>query len=77
MKIARTFTIDHDLYVKLKQTHNQSLTVCKALRKYLAERDGIDVHDATTIYLVKELSRRNDIDNTLKNICEMILTNGL
>jgi len=77
MKIARTFTIDHHLYVRLKQTSNQSETVCKALRNYLEESSNLLLHDASTLRLVKELSIRTDIDNTLKNICELILTNGL
>jgi hypothetical protein len=77
MKIARTFTIDYDLAVELQKRPNQSLTVSKALRNYLDYDGNLFLRDASTIRLVKELSTRDDIDNTLRNICELILSNGL
>jgi hypothetical protein len=77
MKIARTFTIDYNLAVELQKRPNQSQVVCKALRNYLDYDGNLFLKDASTIRLVKELSIRNDIDNTLKNICELILSSGL
>lgn len=77
MKIARTFTIDHHLYVKLKETSNQSKTICNALREHFSDREGIDIKDATTMYLIKELSTRSELDNVMRKMCEFILANGL
>lgn len=77
MKVARTFTIDHYLVEELQKRPNQSLTVCKALRAYLDYDGKLMLNEASTIRLVKELSTRDDIDNTLRNICELILSNGL
>lgn len=77
MKIARTFTIDHHLYLKLKETSNQSLTICKALNQYFSDREGTDVRDASTMWLIKELSQRDELDNVMRKMCEFILANGL
>lgn len=63
MRIARTFTIDIDLAQELRRKVNQSETVNRALRKYLAENEGFDLRDVTIFELLGALqSRFNQFD---------------
>lgn len=63
MKIARTFTIDYSLAVKLQKKPNQSETVSRALRKYLSEDGVYDLTDVTTFSLIGVLQARFDHDS--------------
>jgi metal-responsive CopG/Arc/MetJ family transcriptional regulator len=60
MRIARTFTIDIDLAQELRRKVNQSETVNRALRKYLAENEGFDLRDVTIFELLGALQSRFD-----------------
>lgn len=77
MKVARTFTIDHDLVVELQKIPNQSKTVCMALRNYMQDNGDLSLRDASTIRIIKELSTRQELDNVMRKMCEFILANGL
>ncbi len=60
MRIARTFTIDIDLAQELRRKVNQSETVNRALRKYLASDDEFDLRDVTIGQLLAALQTRFD-----------------
>lgn len=78
MKINRTFSIDLSLYTQLTKTTNQSKTVCTALRNYFDQDPMIvTVKDATTLYLAKKLSERDDLDPFVKRSLELILKSDL
>ena len=55
MRINRTFSIDYELARELKKKHNQSETVCRALRKYLEGDHNSSIGDATTRQLMAAL----------------------
>jgi len=77
MKVARTYTIDHDLVTKLSKCSNQSKIVCIALRNHFDDDAHIGVREASSLRLISELEQREDIDNTFRAMCKLILTNGL
>ncbi len=58
MKINRTFSIDIDLAQALKKKANQSETVCRALRKFLADAEEFDLRSVPTLSLLTALSTR-------------------
>lgn len=60
MRVARTFTIDIDLVQELRRKVNQSETVCRALRKYLAEDDDFELKDVPIMRLLAGLQSRFD-----------------
>jgi len=74
MRINRTFSIPIELVHDLKKKHNQSETVTRALRKYLDSSPEFKVEDATSRQLMATLTKRNDVDDTLKTLLLQILT---
>ena len=73
MKVARTFTIHHDLVTKLQRQRNQSATVCKALDKWFKEKEKFDIADIPTRRLMWALSRRKDCPSSIRAIIEDIM----
>lgn len=67
MKIARTWTIDYDLYLQLKKKHNQSSIVNKSIRRYLSNNDETDIADIETLRLLAALHAREEINPILKS----------
>ena len=74
MRINRTFSIPYDLAQDLKNKHNQSETVTKALRKYLDKDKEIYAYDFDTRTLCIALKEKDDIDATLKRLLLHILS---
>ena len=63
MKVNRTYSMDYDLVIQLAKRVNQSDTVCKAVRKYLDEKDKFSLSDVPTSSLIAALqSRFNQFD---------------
>ena len=68
MKVARTYTIDHDLVVRLARKHNQSKEVCKAIRKHLDGECAFDIQSFSTRDLILELMLRDDVDPMIQAV---------
>ena len=63
MKVNRTYSMDYDLVIQLSKRVNQSDTVCKAVRKYLNEKDKFNLSDVPTSALIASLqSKFNQFD---------------
>ena len=60
MKVNRTYSMDYDLVIKLAKKHNQSLEVCKALRKHLDGQDDFSLADIPVRQLLASLQARFD-----------------
>jgi len=76
MKVNRTYSIDVSLVQALRSKRNQSDTVCRALRLYLAGEDELSVSQVPSRNLLAALSARNDISEQLKAVIIAELTNG-
>jgi len=76
MKVNRTYSIDVSLVSALRSKRNQSATVCKALRLYLAGEDEFSAADLPTRRLMAALSARSDISEQLKAVIIAELTKG-
>jgi len=76
MKVNRTYSIDVSLVQALRSRRNQSDTVCRALRLYLAGEDEFSVSQVPSRNLLAALSARNDISEQLKAVIIAELTNG-
>lgn len=76
MKVNRTYSIDVSLVHELRSKRNQSDTVCRALRLYLAGDEYSSVAEADSRRLMAALHARNDISEQLKAVLLAELTNG-
>jgi len=76
MKVNRTYSIDVSLVQALRSKRNQSATVCRALRLYLAGEDEFSVGQVPTRNLLAALSSRHDLSEQLKAVIIAELTNG-
>ena len=76
MKVNRTYSIDASLVQALRSKRNQSDTVCRALRLYLAGEDEYSVAQVPTRNLLAALHGRQDISEQLKAVILAELTNG-
>lgn len=65
MKVNRTYSIDVDLVQALRSKRNQSNTVCRALRLYLAGEDEFSIADVPLFQLMAAVAARTD-DESLK-----------
>ena len=76
MKVNRTYSIDVSLVSALRSKRNQSATVCKALRLYLAGEDEFSVSEVPTRNLLAALSNRHGVSEQLRAVIIAELTNG-
>ncbi len=76
MKVNRTYSIDASLVQALRSKRNQSATVCRALRLYLAGEDEFSLAEVRTRRLLASLTSREDISEQLKAVIMAELTNG-
>jgi len=76
MKVNRTYSIDVSLVTQLRAKRNQSDTVCRALRLYLAGEDEYSVSQVPTRRLLAAVHARQDISEQLKAVILAELTNG-
>lgn len=76
MKVNRTYSIDVSLVQQLRSKRNQSDTVCRALRLYLAGEDEYSVGQVPTRNLLAALSSRSDLSEQLKAVIIAELNNG-
>jgi hypothetical protein len=76
MKVNRTYSIDVSLVQQLRAKRNQSDTVCRALRLYLAGEDEYSVSQVATRNLLAVIHGRQDISEQLKAVILAELTNG-
>ena len=76
MKVNRTYSIDVTLVQQLRSRRNQSDTVCRALRLFLAGEDEYSVSQVGTRRLLAALHARQDISEQLKAVILAELTNG-
>ena len=60
MKVNRTYSMDYDLVIALARKSNQSLEVCKALRKHLNGQDEFSLADIPIKQLLASLQARFD-----------------
>ena len=60
MKVNRTYSMDLDLVLELGKKRNQSLEVCKAVRKHLNGGDEFSLGDVPTLQLLASLQSRYD-----------------
>jgi len=60
VKVARLYTIDLDLVQRLARVSNKSATVNQALRKFLNDKEGIDLRDCSDRELIAALQTRFD-----------------
>ena len=70
MRMNKTFSLDVKTIIKLKAQRNQSMTVEKAVNKYLAEKDDFSLADIPTRQLIAALLHRTDdvvLSAALKN----------
>ena len=65
MKVNRTYSIDASLVQALRSKRNQSDTVCRALRLYLAGEDEFSIADVPLFQLMAAVAARTD-DESLK-----------
>ena len=65
MKVNRTYSIDVDLVQALRSKRNQSNTVGRALRLYLAGEDEFSIGDVPLTELMSAVAARTD-DESLK-----------
>lgn len=74
MKVNRTYSMDYDLVIKLAKKHNQSLEVCKAVRKHLDGMDKIQLTDFTDRQLISALQSRFEKDSAEFNLIITLLS---
>ena len=60
MRMTKTFSLDVKTIIKLKAQRNQSMTVEKAVNKYLAEKEDFSIRDIPTKTLIAVLLHRTD-----------------
>ena len=60
MKVNRTYSIDVSLVQALRSKRNQSDTVCRALRLYLAGEDEFSIADVPLFQLMAAVAARTD-----------------
>jgi hypothetical protein len=77
MKVNRTYSIDVSLVTQLRAKRNQSDTVCRALRLYLAGEDEYSVSQVPTRNLLAAIHGRHDISEQLKAVIHAELTKGI
>ena len=65
MKVNRTYSIDASLVQALRSKRNQSDTVCRALRLYLAGEDEFSIADVPLFQLMAAVAARTD-DESLR-----------
>ena len=58
MKINRTYSMDYDLVIALAKKSNQSLEVCRAVRKHLNGQDDFSLADVPIRQLLASLQAR-------------------
>jgi len=68
MKIARTFTIDYQLYQELRKKPNQSRIVESSIRRYLNGEDDFNILEIPTNQLMLVLHQRKDVPQHLKTL---------
>ena len=71
MKIARTFTIDYDLYQVLRRKPNQSRIVESCIRRYLNGEEDFDINEYETRRLMHVLLNRPDCPQEIKAIIRL------
>jgi hypothetical protein len=76
MKVNRTYSIDVDLVQALRSKRNQSNTVCRALRLYLAGEDQYDLAQEDSKRMLRYLRHRDDISEQLKAVIVAELAKG-
>jgi Na+/phosphate symporter len=76
MKVNRTYSIDVDLVQALRSKRNQSATVCRALRLYLAGKDQYDLNEEESRRMLMYLRHRDDISEQLKAVIVAELAKG-
>jgi len=60
MRMTKTFSLDVKTIIKLKAQRNQSMTVEKAVNKYLSEKEEFSIRDIPTKTLIAVLLHRTD-----------------
>ena len=60
MRMTKTFSLDVKTIIKLKAQRNQSMTVEKAVNKYLSEKEDFSLADIPTRQLIAALLHRTD-----------------
>ena len=73
MKINRTYSMDHDLVIALAKKSNQSLEVCRAVRKHLNGEDEFSLRDVPTRQLLASLLSRSNVADSLKGVIRVYL----
>jgi len=68
MKIARTFTIDYNLYQELRKKPNQSRIVERSIRRYLSADEDFSLEEISTKQLMAALQQRDDCVQHIKVI---------
>jgi hypothetical protein len=76
MKVNRTYSIDASLVQALRSKRNQSATVCRALRLYLAGQDQYDLNEEESRRMLMYLRHRDDISEQLKAVIVAELAKG-
>jgi hypothetical protein len=71
VKIARTFTIDYDLYQVLRRKPNQSRIVEQSIKNYLHAEEDFNIHDLDTIRLMHILVNRDDCPKEIKALLRL------
>ena len=74
MKVNRTYSMDYDLVIKLAKKQNQSLEVCKAVRKHLDGIDKVSLEDFTDRQLIAALQSRFQKDSAEFNLIITLLS---
>jgi len=76
MKIARTFTIDYDLYKELRKKPNQSRIVESSIRRYLNGDEDYSLDEISTKQLMAALSVRPDCNDEIRVLLHYLLTSS-
>jgi len=76
MKIARTFTIDYNLYQELRKKPNQSRIVERSIRRYLAADEDYSISEISTMRLMAALHARDDCSELLKLQLHHLITSS-
>jgi len=76
MKIARTFTIDYDLYKELRKKPNQSRIVESSIRRYLNGDEDYSLDEIPTKQLMAALSVRPDCNDEIRVLLHYLLTSS-
>jgi len=73
MKINRTFSIDLELYERLRRKSNQSQFVCVALESKLNPERQVLLEDATKLQLMIYLKSHFETDPFLKKVLQQAI----